>query len=650
MPHPTRLATSLFATVLLFAFTAVAQTASPQPRRPAVTTSHRPATAGTPATRAVPAASAYKGIFEPVNYGQDINFTDAFFVSADVGWVSGEHATLLKTTDGGTTWKAQIGGDPNANEKPIRALRFLDARHGWAISGDGPDRLLRTMDGENWQEIGKQPVGSGFVDYAFTSVRHGILLGGNMGGFFITNDGGRHWLPVAPCQVHAVVQGLARTEDCRVGKLQMLSARSGYAAADWSGGIAFFRTDDAGEHWTSIVNDVADCCHPDFFFTDLDHGVMTFNNGKTYLTSDGARTWHALLSGSVGLTSGGQTPPLRFADPEVGWVVGASPDNSDTFRVSFSTDAGHHWTMSHNIAFPPGPRYAELKFNFPRRDRAYIIGPHGMIYRYRIVPVTYSATNTLDGPMMPAFGAMELSTKADVIRRDIELLRAKLPQPSGTSGAASMPGASVAGNSTFSQSTGPSAQDATDGFVQDTSPASAALGDCCTADLQKLQSDTAGFVTQMPSVTSQYRPLNLIIAGVQLANSLLNQGQNLWNQFRAFKHAANPTAASQALQQLSTALDSVQQTSSTGFQNPGDWFAANAPADFTQDVGPSSSMSSGPGFTGNSSMDASAAQNASPAGAGLQPHSASGANAQNSVNQAVDKAKKVKETVRSWLH
>src|SRR5207237_8394069 len=38
-------------------------------------------------------ASQFKGILEPVNYGQDINLTDVFFVSPDVGWVSGEHAT-----------------------------------------------------------------------------------------------------------------------------------------------------------------------------------------------------------------------------------------------------------------------------------------------------------------------------------------------------------------------------------------------------------------------------------------------------------------------------------------------------------------------------------------------------------------------------
>src|SRR5690348_2943741 len=97
-----------------------AQVAARRPRAPANT---------------LPVANqGQKGIFEPVNYGQDITLTDVFFVSPDVGWVSGEHATILKTTDGGAHWTAQVGGDPSNGDKPIGQLRFLDARHGWAVT------------------------------------------------------------------------------------------------------------------------------------------------------------------------------------------------------------------------------------------------------------------------------------------------------------------------------------------------------------------------------------------------------------------------------------------------------------------------------------------------------------------------------------
>lgn len=662
--------------------------------------------------------SGEKGIFEPVNYGQDINLTDAFFVSPDVGWVSGEHATILKTIDGGATWTAQVGGDASNSDKPIGQLRFLDQNHGWAIQ-EGP-KLLRTLDGQNWEEVnGKFPPGVPVLDYAFSSVRHGILLGGNGDAFYVTNDGGRHWQSVAPCQLRATVQGLAQTPYCHFIRLQMLSPESGVALAWWSGDdgerLVVFRTDDAGAHWNYVVPDVRDSRYADAFFTDLNHGVLIFNNDqKTYVTTDGGRNWRALLSGGIALAGGGSP---RFADPEVGWALGHSPVNRDAFRVCFTADGGQHWRNSSDIAFP-GNVLTELKFTFPRRDRAFVIGPHGMIYRYRIVPAGYAAAHALPGPLMPGFGALELSAQADAIRRDIEALRSKLPQvaadagsPGGNDATAASPGANSAppdasgatdtANGGFSQSADATAPDAaagqptgnplpqdtagnptTDGasaqitasggaasggFVQDTSPPSAAISDCCAAGLQQLQTDTAGFVAQIPAVTSRYRPLNLIIAGLQLAASLMGQGQSLWSQFRAFKHAPSLQAASQALQQLTVSLNTVQQTSSSGFQNPGGWFAANAPASFVQDVGPGAGLTGtmggngmpglpmtgqNPGFGATPSPPAQNQVSAAPPQTAAQgtpgpagvPQQTSG---QDSLGQAVNKAKqKLNQKIR----
>lgn len=343
----------------------------------------------------------YKGIFEPVNYPKDINLSDVFFVNGDTGWVAGEHATILKTSDGGANWTAQVGGDPSSNDPKIGQLRFLDEHHGWAIQ-DGP-RLLRTLDGQNWEEVkGEFPRGTPVIDYAFTSVEHGILLGGNGDAFYVTEDGGGHWQPVRPCELNVTVQGLAQTPNCHFIKLQMLSSRSGLALAWWSGTkddvLVIFRTDDAGEHWSYVVPDVVDSRYANAVFTDLNHGVLLFSDRKTCITTDGGKTWRRLLSGGIVLDSGG---PLRFADAEVGWALGHSTANRDAFRVSFTTDGGQHWQNSRDIAFP-GNILTPLNFSFPRRDRAYVVGPHGMIYRYRIVPASYTVAHMLPAPLMPA--------------------------------------------------------------------------------------------------------------------------------------------------------------------------------------------------------------------------------------------------------
>ena len=95
----------------------LAGSVSAQTRRPARPASPAQKTAGTP--------PKFKAIWEPVNYKEDLNLTDVYFVSALEGWVAGEHGTILHTKDGGDTWTAQVGGDPQSADDPIEQLRHL---------------------------------------------------------------------------------------------------------------------------------------------------------------------------------------------------------------------------------------------------------------------------------------------------------------------------------------------------------------------------------------------------------------------------------------------------------------------------------------------------------------------------------------------
>src|SRR4051812_10021443 len=75
----------------------------------------------------------FKAIWEPVNFKQDITLTDVLFMSEQVGWVSGANGTLLKTTDGGDSWTAVLGGDATAKDTPIKSLRSAGENHVWAV-------------------------------------------------------------------------------------------------------------------------------------------------------------------------------------------------------------------------------------------------------------------------------------------------------------------------------------------------------------------------------------------------------------------------------------------------------------------------------------------------------------------------------------
>jgi photosystem II stability/assembly factor-like uncharacterized protein len=335
------------------------------------------------ATRSDAAPPKYKAIFEPVNYTEDLELTDVHFASADVGWVTGSAGTILHTTDGGKTWTVQLGGDPKAADRPIRNLRFIDEIHGWAVqsTGGGDHTLLATSDGVNWNSTGT--VGQHRSDYVFTSPATGFYTHADK--IFQTLDGGKSWKPVFTCALKVEIQGLARETRCNLEKLAFPTANVGYAVSQGLGketGFAVVKTEDGGATWKSrVVLPGENAKESGLVFTDDRTGLLRTLDGKLFRTTDEGVTW----TGVVGRPSG--KPEIKFAGA-VGWMCHYK-------TLTYTTDGGRHWT-SREIAFPA----SVVAFSLPRPDRGYVVGDHGMVYRYRIVPIGYSVKGMLGAPMM----------------------------------------------------------------------------------------------------------------------------------------------------------------------------------------------------------------------------------------------------------
>ncbi|MGH7947228.1 MAG: WD40/YVTN/BNR-like repeat-containing protein, partial [Opitutaceae bacterium] len=120
-----------------------------------------------------PGTTKLKGIWEPVNYGEDISLFDVFFVTPEIGYVSGAAGTILKTTDAGATWMPLLGGDPESQEREIKRLWFVNPTTGWATQTTSSEtNLFHTADGESWSQIGTIP--ENYDDLAFASETDGI--------------------------------------------------------------------------------------------------------------------------------------------------------------------------------------------------------------------------------------------------------------------------------------------------------------------------------------------------------------------------------------------------------------------------------------------------------------------------------------------
>jgi photosystem II stability/assembly factor-like uncharacterized protein len=133
---------------------------------------------------------------------------DIHFVDANIGFIAGAseaeedkaHARILKTTDGGKSWRAVFDSD-RAGDNNWK-LAFPSARVGYAtiISYQAPDNeargyVVKTEDGgEHWRRLivthDKDwiPYGINFVD------EERGWVGGSTGGYG-TRDGGKTWFP-----------------------------------------------------------------------------------------------------------------------------------------------------------------------------------------------------------------------------------------------------------------------------------------------------------------------------------------------------------------------------------------------------------------------------------------------------------------------
>jgi photosystem II stability/assembly factor-like uncharacterized protein len=117
-------------------------------------------------------------------------------VNDNVVWVSGSNGTVGKTTNGGKNWKwFTVKG---FEKKDFRDIEAFDAASAVIICVDEPAYILKTNDGgESWKIVYENRTKGMFLDaMEFWNEQSGIVIGDPIDGkFFITRslDGGNTW-------------------------------------------------------------------------------------------------------------------------------------------------------------------------------------------------------------------------------------------------------------------------------------------------------------------------------------------------------------------------------------------------------------------------------------------------------------------------
>jgi photosystem II stability/assembly factor-like uncharacterized protein len=110
------------------------------------------------------------------------------------GWIAGKFGVILATTDGGDRWRS-VNGPPATGRPDLWGLDFGDDVHGWAVGEQGT--ILATRDGgETWrrQSSGVQDI---LMDVDFVDDSRGWVVGFDRpsGSAVVlrTRDGGATW-------------------------------------------------------------------------------------------------------------------------------------------------------------------------------------------------------------------------------------------------------------------------------------------------------------------------------------------------------------------------------------------------------------------------------------------------------------------------
>ncbi|MFD5710760.1 oxidoreductase [Streptomyces pharetrae] len=294
-----------------------------------------PARAHAPARQPAPAAPHWAL--------KDTGTTEARFrglaaVSRDVAWVSGTGGTVLRTTDGGASWRDV--SPPGTAGLQFRDIEAFDARRAVVLAiGEGEaSRVYRTADGgATWTESFRNVDPRAFYDcMAFFDRRHGLAMSDPVDGRFrilSTRDGGRSWrvLPDA-------------------GMPPALDGEAGFAAS-------------------------GQC-------------LVTAGPRDVWLATGGAERARVLHSGDRGLTWTATDTPLPAADPARGvfalafrdrahgLAVGGDyrPDQSAPRAAAHTGDRGRSWRPA---AAPPPAYRSGVAWLPHHRTAALAVGPTG---------------------------------------------------------------------------------------------------------------------------------------------------------------------------------------------------------------------------------------------------------------------------------
>lgn len=244
--------------------------------------------------------------WQAVNSGSNDDFHSIAFVNNETGWIGGRKNIILHTTDAGISWVVQNVVADTLHR--ILSMCFVDPQTGWAVSNFG--EILHTTDaGSLWsyQQSGTQ---WGLTSVYFLNATHGWAVATNQI-VCRTSDGGAHWGTVDFSTMHSPgwCTDITFIDDQRGWIATTVSLSSSIQT-----GSPMFYTEDGGVTWTQqAVLPTTDLLSISAVFP-ASAWVAGFN--QIFHTSDYGNTWRSQYrdDGKIYVC-------LSFTDASHGWAL-----------------------------------------------------------------------------------------------------------------------------------------------------------------------------------------------------------------------------------------------------------------------------------------------------------------------------------------
>ncbi len=296
--------------------------------------------------------------------------------SVHVAWASGAGGTVLRTTDGGRSWRLRpVTG---AEALDFRDVDAFDERVAYVLSiGPGEaSRIFKTRDGgASWDEQFRNRDPKAFLDaMAFWDERHGVAVSDSVEGRFVilsTQDAGRDWTRVP---TETLPEPLPNEGAFAASGTNVAVLGSDLAWVATTAGRVL-RTRDRGRTWSVATTPLPAGPTAGIFsiaFRDAGHGVVVGGDYKkegeaidnAAFSDDGGASWKR----AVGLSGFRSVVAHQPAGKDPLWIA-LGPSGGDVSR-----DDGRSWAPIE----APGCH----AFSFSRDGAAgYCVGEEGRISR-----------------------------------------------------------------------------------------------------------------------------------------------------------------------------------------------------------------------------------------------------------------------------